>query len=189
MQNIVVFVLLFLTIILAFNYVWLIDADLWFTNVLRGNEFLHLFHFFGDTSFAILVLILSIGIVIYQKLGYRLVAFIILNYGLMLVVNRVLKYIIERPRLEIVGQLTSYSMPSGHTMASLTFALVTAYLWKTIVNKWNKSASFILIACAVLCGLSRIADERHFFTDVLVGWSLSWIIYYFIKKWYEKGRL
>ena len=117
-----------------------------------------------------------------------MLGFVVFTYGFSLVVNRVLKHLVERPRPEVVDQLTSYSMPSGHTMASLTFAVVTIYLWKKIVNKYNDSVSIVLILSAVLCGLSRIADERHFFSDVLVGWCLSYVIYFFVRKWYEKGR-
>lgn len=188
MQIVAAVLLACLSIIFAFHYYWLEGLDFWFADVLRGNDFLHLFHFIGDERFSIIVFLASIGIVLHKKLGNRLIGFVVFNYALMLIVNRVIKHLVERPRPEIVDQLTSYSMPSGHTMASLTFALVTIYLWKRIVNKYNDSVSIILIVSAVLCGLSRIADERHFFSDVLVGWSLSYLIYFFVKKWYEKGR-
>lgn len=189
MSIVAAILLLCLTLIVAFHYSWLDSLDIWFAETLRGNEFLQLFYFLGENWFAIAMFLLSVALVLHRRLDNRLVGFVVFNYGFMLVVNRVVKHLIERPRPEIVDQLASFSMPSGHTMASLTFALVTIYLWKIIVNKYNDSISFILVTSAVLCGLSRIADERHFFSDVLVGWSLSFLIYFFVKKWYEKGRV
>ena len=188
MQIVAAVLLACLGVILAFHYYWFEGLDFWFAETLRGNEFLHLFHFLGDERFSIIAFLASIAIVLHKKLGDRLVGFVVFNYAFMLVVNRVLKHLVERPRPEIVDQLTSFSMPSGHTMGSLTFALVTIYLWKKIVNRYNDSVTILLIGSAILCGLSRIADERHFFSDVLVGWILSYVIYFFVKKWYEKGR-
>lgn len=186
MKNISIILLLIFSLLLALNYSWLEPVDTYMRELLKGNEFLHVFHFFGNYKFAAIVIVLTLLFASYKKSGTRFILFILYNYGAMLLVNNMLKEIIKRPRPEITDQLSSYSMPSAHTMTAFTIALVSSYLWSKLVNQYNKMITTILIIFAFLCGLSRIADERHFFTDVFVGAILSCIIYSFAKGWYEK---
>lgn len=186
MKRIGIILLLIFSIILAFNYSWLESVDSSMRQILKGNEFLHVFHFFGDYKFASLAIVVTLLFVGFKKAGIRMTLFILFNYGAMLVVNNVLKEIIQRPRPDIENQLSSFSMPSAHTMTSFTIALVSSYVWSKLVGKYNRVATVIFVTLAFLCGLSRIADERHFFTDVLVGAILSGIIYYITKMWVEK---
>lgn len=186
MNKIGISILLIFSIILAFNYSWLESVDTSMRELLKGNEFLHVFHFFGDYRFAGLAIVTTLLYVGFKKAGIRITLFILFNYGAMLVVNNVLKEIIQRPRPDIENQLSSFSMPSAHTMTAFTIALISSYVWSKLGGKYQKLVTVVFITLAFLCGLSRIADERHFFSDVLVGAILSGIIYYITKMWVEK---
>lgn len=186
MKKIGISLLLVFSIVLAFNYSWLESVDIGMRELLKGNEFLHVFHFFGNYKFAGFVIIVTLLFIGLKKAGVRMTLFILFNYGAMLVVNNLLKEIIQRPRPDIENQLSSFSMPSAHTMTAFTIALVSSYVWSKLGNKYHKVVAVIFIILAFLCGLSRIADERHFFTDVFVGAVLSGIIYYLTKMWVEK---
>lgn len=70
-----------------------------------------------------------------------------------------MKYAIGRPRPE---STTKTSFPSGHT--SMAFATATT-AWKAYGWKWGLPA----MVMAVWTGLSRIADNRHWLSDVVAG--------------------
>lgn len=94
--------------------------------------------------------------------------------------NVVLKHIFIRPRptgfrlIEISG----YSFPSGHSMASMAFYGFLIYLvWHKVEIKWQR-----YLLCALLGGLillimvSRIYLGVHYASDVLAGASIALVI-------------
>lgn len=99
----------------------------------------------------------------------------------------------ERPLLEHLDYVSGYSFPSGHTLASFTFAGIMMYhAWHT---KWKTSARvvvcLVLFIMSCLVGLSRIYLHVHFASDVLGGFCVTviWLGICFIcfhwgsKKW------
>ena len=60
---------------------------------------------------------------------------------------------------------TGYSMASGHASASMAFAVMLFMFSK----KWGSVA----ICVSGLIGLSRLCLCVHYFTDVLVGWTIG----------------
>ena len=88
-----------------------------------------------------------------------------------------------RSRPEAPGVLklvieTSYSFPSGHTMASVTIYGILLYL----VNKTDLKSGLkntlrvILIMLPILIGISRIYLGAHFATDVIGAYLVSTIL-------------
>jgi undecaprenyl-diphosphatase len=92
----------------------------------------------------------------------------------------ILKYIIARPRPTGVIAMTfeaTPSMPSTHaTVAGAISAF--AYFSKEVQNKY----AHLLIALALLTGISRIYLGVHFLTDVLAGLLLGALIGWFVFK-------
>jgi len=70
-----------------------------------------------------------------------------------------LKYTTQRPRPE---SQTNTSFPSGHTQVAFATAtnLAISYGWKAGIPAYG---------LAVLTGLSRLADDAHWFSDVVAG--------------------
>lgn len=102
-----------------------------------------------------------------------------------------------RPVGEFVGNLifnygfpTSSSFPSGHSQAGMVFyyVLITLLIYElNITNKRVKTGlKTSAIVLALLIGLSRIILGVHFFTDVLTGLLLGWLIIIIFNKVYEK---
>ena len=90
--------------------------------------------------------------------------------------NLVLKNIFQRTRPAIPGAYmvdTGFSFPSGHSMISLVFYGMIAYLALSYVK--NKKWKVLIIAGALLIcaliGFSRLYLGVHFLTDVLAGWA------------------
>jgi membrane protein DedA with SNARE-associated domain/membrane-associated phospholipid phosphatase len=100
-----------------------------------------------------------------------------------ILLNVLLKNIFLRPRPNFVNAFyheTGYSFPSGHSMMSVLFYGMAAYLladqfktWKWRV--WLGTSAFTL---SLLIGLSRLALGVHFLTDVLGGWGagVTWLM-------------
>ena len=116
---------------------------------------------------------------------------IALNLILVFLLNRILKFIIARPRPEILRLVPEdgYSFPSGHAMVSMGFYGFLIYLIYTKIK--NKKIKYSLISflglLILFIGISRIYLGVHYFTDVIGGFVIA-IIYLklFIKHIYNK---
>lgn len=90
------------------------------------------------------------------------------------------KLLIQRGRpsgdlVNVIGNLTSYSFPSGHVTQYTLFFGFSFYLAFTLLKRsiWR---TLILIFCAamiILVGPSRIWMGQHWASDVLGGYTLS----------------
>ena len=159
-------------------------------SLLTGNEIIILFHYIGEPIFVI-----AVGVIVFLYLwlrerNYQGMIFILLAFAGGTVLNQVLKRIFERPRPEIMDQLTSFSFPSGHSMAGVFYLFTLAYIFSEIAKEKKKIQivwiAAVLLAC--LIGLSRIAEGRHFATDVIAGWSMGYSWFIVCVVWYEARR-
>jgi undecaprenyl-diphosphatase len=107
-----------------------------------------------------------------------------LNLALVIVLNQVLKVIVQRPRpdgFRLVAE-SGYSFPSGHSMVAMAFFGLLAWMvWKyekDRVMKWLWCICLGLIV--IMVGVSRIYLGVHYATDVLGGFcvSLAWLALY-----------
>ncbi len=102
------------------------------------------------------------------------------SMGLMLVVSLVLKTAIGRPRppgetMAIADFETSFSFPSGHTIAAATFALVGGYLVWSLRRSTLRLVLWMVVSVVVisLISLTRLYLGYHYLTDVLAGTSAA----------------
>lgn len=131
----------------------------------------------------IVIAIISIIICIKFIKNKKLSLGIILNLAGITLINQILKFIFrrERPTGYRLIEMSGYSFPSGHAMASLAFYGLLIYITKRLIkNKYLKILLIILnIAIIILIGVSRIYLGVHYLSDVLTGYSIS-IIYLLI---------
>ncbi len=107
-----------------------------------------------------------------------------LNLILVVILNQVLKLIIQRPRPEgfSLAAETGFSFPSGHSMAAMAFfGLLVWMVWRYEPDRAKRIAcclafSFIII----MVGISRIYLGVHYASDVVAGFcvSLAWLTIY-----------
>lgn len=131
----------------------------------------------------IVIAIISILFCIKLIKNKKLSLGIILNLAGITIINQILKFIFrrERPTGYRLIEMSGYSFPSGHAMASLAFYGLLIYITKRLVkNKYLKILLITLnIAIIILIGVSRIYLGVHYLSDVLTGYSIS-IIYLLI---------
>ena len=135
--------------------------------------------FFGDESFIIPAIVLSVIIgVILKKIrsGAIVAIFVMVNDF----IKALFKLIIQRPRPEILQlvQEGGFSFPSGHTMAAASLSGILIYLiLKSGMDKNLKIVlTSILALMALLVGLSRIYLGVHYASDVLGAFIISSIL-------------
>lgn len=182
--------ILFVFLLTNFDGKQFVQFDETMANYFSGNEFLKLFHFFGETVVIVTVSIIALIFLFIRQKNYRGMLFVLLTVGGGNVLNKVVKEWVERPRPDMTEQLTSYSFPSGHAMVGLLYLLTIAYLLSEVLRS-NKQVFFVwavTIVLAILVGLSRIAATHHFATDVIAGWCLGYTWLAICIFWYERRK-
>lgn len=106
------------------------------------------------------------------------------NLVLVVLLNQLLKGIVQRPRpdgFRLISE-AGYSFPSGHSMISMAFYGLLAWLvWhyeRDRVLRWVFCLAFALVI--VMVGVSRIYLGVHYASDVIAGFcvSLVWLAFY-----------
>lgn len=98
----------------------------------------------------------------------------------------IIKNIVHRPRPDIIYQKileTGYSFPSGHSCVNMFFyATVIFILNKIIKNENIKILTNILCITIILAvGFSRIYLGVHYFTDIVGGYILGFLLAYLYR--------
>lgn len=148
--------------------------------------------FLGSTLFIILlcVFFLILFIVLKKKnIGLIISGVLIIST----IFNNLLKILFCRARPDVLKLVeeSSYSFPSGHTMASVSMYGILIYvLIKSNINKKLKIILIIFLSILpILVGLSRVYLGAHFISDIIGGFLVSIILLlietYIIdkKKW------
>lgn len=156
----------------------------------EGNKLIGFFHYFGETKLIIIITLILLAY-LWKIRNYRGMLFAVLTIAFGNGVNQLVKELIGRPRPEIANQLTSFSFPSGHAMVGLLYLFTIAYLVNEVLTDYTKKLFLWIgtIILAILIGLSRVAEARHFGTDVLAGWFLGYTWFMLCVFWYERKYL
>jgi undecaprenyl-diphosphatase len=148
------------------------------------TSFMEFITFFGSSSFLLPAYILLSAWLISKKKKRNGIAIAIIGLSSTLLMNLLKEYFKRhRPPVPVIKQLTSYSFPSGHALASCIFYTILCYLvirsplrpvYKTVLVS-------VLIVLALLIGLSRIVLNVHYATDVMAGFCIGtvWVIFSF----------
>ncbi|HEY4622534.1 MAG TPA: phosphatase PAP2 family protein [Solibacillus sp.] len=179
---------IFLVMAINFQSPRFMAFDEQIASIVRGNEFIGLFHYLGETVFVVIVTLLVFFYIWFREKNYRAMLYIVLTMAVGTTINQGLKALFARPRPEILEQLTSYSFPSGHSQMGVLYLFMLAYLFSKITTN-HKRITIVWVAAIVLAcliGLSRIAESRHFATDVLAGWSIGYTWFIICVLWYEQ---
>jgi undecaprenyl-diphosphatase len=137
----------------------------------------------GGVALLVIVTVAVLAYLLIRRLYHAaLLVFLATLGGLAL--NVALKGWVDRPRPDVVPQLSSYvatpSFPSGHSMLSATVYLTLGALLARFVGEYRLRVYFISLALLLtgLVGFSRVFLGVHYPTDVLGGWTagLVWAL-------------
>lgn len=126
--------------------------------------------------------LLFTGWLVWRK-RFASLAALMASIGGGILLNILLKNIFLRPRPNFVNAFyheTGYSFPSGHSMMSVLFYGMAAFLLANQLKawKWRVWLGTSAITLSMLIGVSRLALGVHYLTDVLGGWGagLAWLM-------------
>lgn len=165
----------------------MIEFDKNIANVLSSNAFLEVFRNLGERIFIIIVaLILMLFLAIFRR-NYRGMMFVLFAVGGGNLLNQALKEWVQRERPDFPQQIDNFSFPSGNAMVGLLYLFTLAYFINE--NLSSRKTRFLIwlgaIVLTVLVGLSRVAANAHYATDVIAGWMVGYSCFIIVAIWYE----
>lgn len=125
-----------------------------------------------------LISILTVTL-IFVKISKKDASFFTILMLLQLGIFVLIKNIIQRARpLNKIVQESTFSFPSGHSIASMVFFGILIYLTIIYIKSKNLKLSLISLFSfmIILIGFSRIYLNVHWFSDILAGFLLGLFI-------------
>ena len=149
------------------------------------------FTFLGSSYMIITVTILTIFLFKNKRKGI----FVSINLILVVLINQLLKFAIQRDRPFGVAIMIEkgFSFPSGHSMVSTAFYGFLIYLVYRYCQNNKLKYSFIFgLSCLIfLIGISRVYLGVHYMSDVVAGFflSIAYLILYIriVNRYIEEG--
>jgi undecaprenyl-diphosphatase len=176
-------------IILFFNFTHeeMQEFDKEIGEALIGNEFIMFFQYIGEPLWIASAAFILIIYLAFNRKNYRGMLFVLFTVAGGNLLNHLLKEWIQRVRPDIPDQLTSFSFPSNHAMVGLLYLFTYAYLLNENhqSTKWRFTIWISAIVLTLLVGLSRVAGNNHYGTDVIGGWMLGYSFFILVVVWYE----
>jgi len=173
----------------AFEWVSAIRTD-WLT------AFLGMLTFWGG-GIALALVGLIVMLVCFCK-GQRVEALVIfLTLLSAFLLNEGMKAYFARPRptlFHLVELPASFSFPSGHAMVGTAFYLLLAVVLHNGLRdkNWSWLIQPAAILLVILIASSRVYLGVHYFSDVICGFSLSIMVYFFSRfalvQWSDRHR-
>jgi undecaprenyl-diphosphatase len=138
---------------------------------------------FGDKYVLITLMLIALLILVFIKRHYWEAIMLIVSLAGGDLIKHLLKNLIgrERPTINPLIIENEFSFPSGHSIASVTFYGMIAYIiWSNLPQR--KGLRIVTLLAAVLLvlsiGISRIYLGVHYPTDVVGGYTIggAWLL-------------
>lgn len=177
----------FITLFFSFSNEAMVEFDRWIGEVLIGNEFIRFFHYIGEPFWIISATLLLLLYLAFVRQNYRGMLFVLFTVAGGNLLNHLIKEWVQRVRPDIPHQLTSFSFPSNHAMLGLLYLFTYAYFLTDhhVSKAWRIGVWFSALVLTLLVGLSRIAGNNHYGTDVIAGWMCGYSFFILVVFWYE----
>jgi len=167
--------LVLLAIVLPFDA----PISTWFDALAHQNPIFLRVMKLSNRLFSALVYFAVAGVLLLQRDRWRLLLGYLVPVGACFGTVHLLKFVIGRARpdqnfgpfhFDLFGNPFAGldALPSAHTAAAV---LLTALLFR-----YYRQTAWLLIPAAVLASLSRVAQERHYLSDVIVGAGIALLV-------------
>jgi undecaprenyl-diphosphatase len=158
------------------------DVATWFHTHVTGTlvTVLRAFTEFGSSEWIGSVLFILVVFFVWKRWWPSLVTLIVAVPGGMLL-NELLKVLVQRQRPFLSGDWSGYSFASGHTIgATLLYGQLLLFILPAVkARHWRRLAIFSAAFLVAVVGFSRIALGAHFLTDVLAAiiFGVLWLAF------------
>ena len=184
--NVLRFLLLFIIGIISYRVIfldvlWIDTVIIDFVDSVRCEWLDFLMKFitsFGNTSTVFILLLVVIWSFIKIVKNKRLALLFFISLVGNVFINQGIKALVRRDRpINSLISVGGFSFPSGHAMVSMAFYGMLIYIfYKLVDNKVLKRGLMIGFGILILLiGVSRIYLGVHYFSDVLVGFFVSFL--------------
>lgn len=138
---------------------------------------LSVFYFVGDTHFAALVVVISLGVLCWKRYWRQATTLGFATLSVLLLVDEVLKpfFARRRPPERLDKSAGGYSFPSGHATGNVVLYFYLAYL---LAARYPKLSIYIYGATTlflILMGLSSMYLRVHWPSDIVAGYAFGYI--------------
>ncbi|WP_064092142.1 phosphatase PAP2 family protein [Rossellomorea aquimaris] len=180
--------ILFMSIAHFVFYKMNIPFDPYLLEVMGNWEMIKMFSVLGTElviGFSSIALILFLW---WKKKDYVGVLTVVVAVAGSNVLNKVIKGLMERERPTFAHGEEGYSFPSGHAMVGIVFLFIIAYyISKEFTSIKIKVTLYICgFLLAFVTGISRIAENAHYPSDVAAGFFLGYSYFVLCITLYEK---
>lgn len=155
--------------------------------LLKGNEFIHFFHYMGQSIWIVSAALVLILFLAFRRVNHRAMLFVLIAVGGGNYLNHLLKEWVQRSHPNLPNHLTNLSYPSDNAMVGLLYLFTYAYFLTE--NKTSTKQCFgIWFSASVLTlfvGLSQIVNGNYYSTDVIAGWLFGYTFFIIVVIWYE----
>lgn len=144
------------------------------------TDFMKFISFLGSGSALIFIVLASMLLFRKNRKYFFYSKAIAVNLAAVSLLNEVFKVIFHRERPDILRLVEAggFSFPSGHSMISLSFYGLIAYLFcSNMKSRWRYLIAALLSVLILSIGISRVYLGVHYASDVLAGYSagLVWL--------------
>ena len=195
----VCFIIMLIFIIGIMSYKVIFYEKLWidtvisdFVDSIRCNWldfFMKFITSFGNTTTIIILLSLVLWLFVKMINNKKLAIFFLGSMICNVFLNQSIKFLVRRDRpIYNLINVGGFSFPSGHAMISMAFYGFLVYLFYKLIDKEMLRLALIGIfsLLILLIGFSRIYLGVHYFSDVVVGFSVSLLYLFFCCKLMKK---
>lgn len=137
------------------------------------------FYFIGEAEVAVFLVLLSLGILCWQRLWLEAQMVATSSLTVLLLVDKVLKplFLRRRPLDRLVENVHGRSFPSGHASGNLLLYFLLIYIISIRFPQHKVKLYAIAIIILLLMGLSSIYLRVHWVTDILAGYCLGYLLF------------
>ena len=144
---------------------WLLDFI--FTNIYR----------ISGTYVTGSVVLIALIILIRQRYWQEIKALVFATLGILLLVDKILKPLFDRPRPpkpRLVSDLSPDSFPSGHAAGNLVFYFYLSFIISARYPSLTKYVYGFATILVLLIGFASVYTKAHWATDILAGYSFGY---------------
>ena len=144
---------------------WLLDF--FFTNVYRVS----------GTYFTGSVVLIALIILIRRRYWQEVKALVFATLGILLLVDKILKPLFDRPRPpkpRLVNDLSPDSFPSGHAAGNLVFYFYLSFIISARYPSLRGYVYGIATVLVLLIGFASVYTKAHWATDIIGGYCFGY---------------